>query len=136
LSDHYPPTGDRLDLHVHLPERLELHVNIHLHDEQAGGVTGMLEAIRTQLIFQTGLLETIQRQGAHLMTMNADTKAVLTRIETATTDLGVRVRAIQDKVGTGMSEADVAAVNTELGAIAGNLEGMAKDPENPIPPLT
>jgi hypothetical protein len=80
------------------------------------------------------LLQRIVTQQQEFLMVSEATKAALARIETATTDLGTRVRAIQEKVGIGMTDADVTDVNTELGSIASNLEGMAKDPENPIPP--
>ncbi len=77
-------------------------------------------------------LDLLIAQGERILMVSQQTKDALSRIETATTDLGVRVSALIAKIGTGMSDAEVTEVNTELGAIAGNLEGMAKDPENPV----
>jgi hypothetical protein len=120
---------DRLDLHVHMPERLELHV--HLHEEPAGRVTGLLlDAIRTQLSVHTGQLQALQAQGVKSLMASAETRAVVDRIEKATTDLGVRIRAIQERNAATMTAED----NAELAGIAGNLEGMAKNPDEPIPP--
>lgn len=118
---------DRLDLYVHLPERLELHV--HRHQEPAGSLTGMLAAIRTHLEFQSELLHALQAQGVTTRMASAETRAVVDRIEQATTDLGVRIRAIQERNHATMTPAD----NTELAGIADHLEGMAKDPDEPIP---
>jgi len=107
---------------------MDLNVYVHLSDSgERVSVHALLDQILTRL-------RALEAQGVKILMVSQQTKDVLVRIETATTDLGVRVRAIQAKVGTGMTDAEVAEVNSELGAIAGNLEGMAKDPEQPIPP--
>ena len=106
------------------PRRFDIH--LHLPSELVARVSAQLEDILTHI-------RELRSQGARILMVNQQTKDALARIEKATTDLGTRVTALIAKIGTGMSDADVSEVNTELGAIAGNLEGMAKDPENPIP---
>lgn len=107
---------------------MHIHLDVHLHDDDAVSVHGILDQILTRL-------RALEAQGVQQHMVNADTKAAMTRIETATTDLGTRITALTAKIGTGMTDQDVADVNTELGSIAANLEGMAKDPENPVPPV-
>jgi hypothetical protein len=98
-------------------------------DDDPGVVRARLEHIDMHLSLLRADLIRLREQGAH---MNAETKAALARIETATTDLGTRVTALIAKIGTGMSDAEVLEVNSELGDIGARLEGMAKDPENPV----
>ncbi len=107
---------------------MDLHLYVHLKDEAAVSVHGLLDKILTRL-------RALEAQGEHILMVNQQTRDAMTRIETATTDLGGRITALIAKIGTGMTDQDVADVNTELGTIATSLEGMAKDPENPIPPV-
>lgn len=58
-----------------------------------------------------------------------DLKAILARIDTATTNIAADLKAIKDKIGTGMSDADVAEVQAGLEAAAARLEAL--DAENP-----
>ena len=58
-----------------------------------------------------------------------DLKAILGRIDTATTNIAADLTAIKAKIGTGMSEADVAEVTAGLEAAAARLESL--DAENP-----
>ncbi len=58
-----------------------------------------------------------------------DLKAILTRIDTATTNIAADITAIKAKIGTGMSDADVKTVQAGLEAAAGRLEAL--DAENP-----
>jgi hypothetical protein len=58
---------------------------------------------------------------------------VISQIDLATNNLATRVRAIQDRLASGMSSEDVAAAQTELAAIAARLDGIAADPEQPVP---
>ena len=57
----------------------------------------------------------------------------LAKIDTATTSLGAVVTGLRDKIKTGMSDADVAAVDAKLAAVATALEGIAADPADPVP---
>ena len=58
-----------------------------------------------------------------------DLKAILARIDTATTNIAADISAIKAKIGTGMSDADVAEVQAGLEAAAARLEAL--DAENP-----
>lgn len=58
-----------------------------------------------------------------------DLKAILGRIDTATTNIAADLTAIKAKIGTGMSDADVAEVTAGLEAAAEKLEAL--DAENP-----
>ncbi len=77
-------------------------------------------------------LRDIRAQEAKQLMVNAETRAALARIDTATSALGERVTALAAKVGTGMTDAEVAEFNTGILDVANRLDGMAKDPENPV----
>lgn len=53
--------------------------------------------------------------------------AKLDRIDTATNNIAADLRALKDQIGTGMSDADVEAVNTRLESTAVALEGIAAE---------
>ena len=78
-------------------------------------------------------LDQLLAQGAALLMANAETKAIMTRIDTATTGIASRITALIAKIGTGMTQAEVDEVNQGLGAEATRLEGIAVDPDNPLP---
>jgi hypothetical protein len=67
--------------------------------------------------------------GVKLMAAVDDLKAILGRIDTATTNIAADLTAIKAKIGTGMSDADVAEVTAGLEAAASRLEAL--DAENP-----
>jgi len=58
-----------------------------------------------------------------------DLKAILARIDTATTNIAQDIQDIKAKIGTGMTDAEVADVKAGLEAAAGRLEAL--DAENP-----
>lgn len=90
------------------------------HVEQLGGVNLKLDHLITQV-------------GKVLM-INQQTRDILVRIDKATNDLAARITAALAKINTGMTEEEVAQINSELSAVVDHLDGMAKDPENPVPP--
>jgi hypothetical protein len=79
-------------------------------------------------------LDHIITQGDKLMAVNQQTRDVLARIDKSTSDLADRIKAALAQISTGMTADEVAAVNAELGGVADHLDGMAKDPDNPVPP--
>jgi len=102
--------------------------DIHLHEEHGGRVTDMLGRILTRL----GVLEA---QGERLVMAGAELKAGMKRIDAATTNIAADLKRLKDKVGTGMTDAEVADVQAAIDAQATRLEGMANDPDNPDPPV-
>ena len=58
-----------------------------------------------------------------------DLKAILVRIDTATTNIAQDITDIKAKIGTGMTDAEVQEVKDGLEAAAGRLEAL--DAENP-----
>jgi hypothetical protein len=64
---------------------------------------------------------------------SAELKAALAKIDTATDNIAADIQRLKDKVGTGMSDAEVAEVQDLATAIAAKLEGIAADPDNPDP---
>lgn len=68
-------------------------------------------------------------QGVSIMAAVDDLKAILARIDTATTNIAADLTAIKAKIGTGMTDAEVAEVQAGLEAAASRLEAL--DAENP-----
>lgn len=97
-------------------ERLDVHFWFHL--DFGGGAPAKLDSL---LASMEGLLM-----------VSLEIKEAMARIDTATTGIATRIEALIAKIGTGMSEADVAEVTVGLKAEATKLEGMATDPENPV----
>lgn len=75
------------------------------------------------------LLRQILGQGAKIMAKVDDLLAILVRVDTATTNIAADITAIKGQIGTGMSDADVARVQTALESAAARLEAL--DAENP-----
>lgn len=63
----------------------------------------------------------------------ADVKAVLKRIDTATDNIAADIKRLKDVIKPGMTDQEVADVQEEAERIAGKLEGIAADPDNPDP---
>jgi hypothetical protein len=53
--------------------------------------------------------------------------AALAKIDTATNNIAADIKALKDKIGTGMSDADVAEVQGILDSTATKLEAIAAD---------
>lgn len=60
-------------------------------------------------------------------------KAALAKIDTATDNIAADIQRLKDRIGTGMSDAEVAEVQAEADRISAKLEGIAADPDNPDP---
>lgn len=58
----------------------------------------------------------------------------LDKINADTSALATVVQSLRDRIGTGMSQADVDAVKARLDEVATRLEGIASDPSQPVPP--
>jgi hypothetical protein len=58
----------------------------------------------------------------------------LKKIDDDTTALAGVVKGLRDQITTGMTQADVDAIKASLDQVATRLEGIAADPNNPIPP--
>jgi hypothetical protein len=58
---------------------------------------------------------------------------LLTRIDAATTAVGTEIQTLRGQITTGMSDADVQAVDAKLGNLADQLEALGKDPNVPPP---
>jgi hypothetical protein len=75
------------------------------------------------------ILRKIHHQGVKIMAAVDDLKAILARIDTATTNIAQDITDIKAKIGTGMTDAEVADVQAGLEAAASKLEAL--DAENP-----
>lgn len=59
---------------------------------------------------------------------------VLDRIDTATTEVAIEIRDLRDQLTAGgLTPAQEADVLARLGAAADRLEGIATDPDDPVP---
>jgi hypothetical protein len=78
-------------------------------------------------------LRTLAHGQREILMATAELKAALAKIDAATDNIAADIKRLKDKVGTGMSDADVASVQAEADRIASKLEGIAADPDNPDP---
>lgn len=62
---------------------------------------------------------------------SAELKAALKKIDTATDNIAADLVRLKERIGTGMTDAEVADVQAEADRLATKLEGIAADPENP-----
>lgn len=67
----------------------------------------------------------LYRQGMQIMATLADLQAQLARIDAATDNIAADIRNLSAKIGTGLSDADVATLQAGLEAAAVKLEGVA-----------
>lgn len=67
------------------------------------------------------------------MAIPTDLAAVLATIDQDTTNLATVVADLRSKISTSMTQADVDAVQSTMSAVATRLEGIAKDPNAPVP---
>jgi predicted nuclease with TOPRIM domain len=70
-----------------------------------------------------------------LMAAAKDINDLLNRIDTATTQIGERIRKLAEQLVGGVSASESEGIRTRLLTEADTLESMGKDPENPVPPV-
>jgi hypothetical protein len=102
-------------------------LTIHVTHHFVGTPDQRLDELLTQV-------RAMHAQGAHILMATAEVKLAMGRIDAATTAIAAKLTALLAKIGTGMSDADVAEVTAGLEAEASKLEGIAADPDNPVPP--
>jgi chromosome segregation ATPase len=74
------------------------------------------------LIEQVGLLV---KQGEKIMAAIDDLRALLQRVDAATTEIAADLQALKDKIGTQMTQEEVDEVKAGLEAAASKLETTA-----------
>jgi|SRR6185436_2491299 len=94
-------------------------IHVHLHIDLGERATAKLDAIFAQ--------------NERLLMAAADVKAALAKIDAATNDIAADIKGLKAKIGTGMTDAEVAEVQAEADRLATKLEGIAADTENPVP---
>jgi Asp-tRNA(Asn)/Glu-tRNA(Gln) amidotransferase C subunit len=57
----------------------------------------------------------------------------MNRLDTETNEISAKVAELRDQISTSMTPAEVESVQTQMSAIADRLDGLAKDPQNPVP---
>lgn len=100
-------------------DRTEKPLHVYLHQEASPSVSDRLDLILTRL--------------EHLDMATVELKAALAKIDTATDNIAADIVRLKAKIGTGMSDADVAEVQAEADKLVKKLEGLAADPDNPDP---
>lgn len=66
------------------------------------------------------------------MTKLTDLKAILSRIDTATDNIAADIRALAAKIGTGLTDAEVSELQTDMEAAAVKLDATAAEtPDEP-----
>jgi predicted RecB family endonuclease len=105
-----------------LLEEMQLELKI-LHSTQGTLIRGVT-ALYTKL-------DAVQE--AILMAVSQAVTDVLAKIDTATNDVAAELKKLAGQIGTGMTQAEVDTLVTQLQAKADTLEGLAADPANPVP---
>ena len=101
---------------------MALNIHVHIHDHRMDK-----ETISEILINQNNKLNKI-------MAKQEDFDAVLTRIDAATTDIADDLKGLRDEIKNAGLPSDVEdSVLSKLTAAADKLEGIAADPQDPIP---
>lgn len=93
----------------------------------------MLQHLMEQVDHLWSETHTLTTQGRKLVMASAELKAALKKIDTATDNIAADIQRLKEKIGTGMSDADVASVQAEADRIADRLTAIAADTEDPTP---
>lgn len=107
-----------------------------------GGVTSAdLAAVTKQLQAHASRLEDLARPPALPLSRKDSKMAVpqeltdaLKKIDDDTTALAGVVKSLRDQITTSMTQPDVDALKSSLDQVATRLEGIAADPNQPVPP--
>lgn len=92
----------------------------------------LLISMRCGIIYEVRK-DLIQWKG-DLMAQLQEVKDILSRIDAATDGIAAKLKDLADKVEAGgLTSAEEAEVVSSLRGEADKLEGLAKDPENPVP---
>lgn len=76
----------------------------------------------------------LHTQGDKIMAISQELQDAMAAIDTATNNVAQRITDLSGQISTGMSQADVTAVVSQLNAEATKLNTIAADPNNPVPP--
>ncbi len=69
-----------------------------------------------------------------LKAMHDEINAKLDLLDKATNDIAARIAAISAQIGGGLTKDEAVAVAARLDAEVAKLQGLAADPNNPVPP--
>jgi hypothetical protein len=58
----------------------------------------------------------------------------LNKLNTETNEISEYVKGLKDKISTSMTAEEVASVTAGLDAVSTRLDGLAANPDNPVPP--
>lgn len=75
----------------------------------------------------------LQRQGHRIMTLAQDIKTLISQVDAATTAIAIRIQALVDRIGTGISNEEAAEIKASLQSEVDTLTSLGQDPTNPIP---
>ena len=77
----------------------------------------------------------LTQQGAQLMSLTSDLNAKMTALDEATDEIAADLEALRNQVAGGVTPADAEALVATLDMKIARLKELAKDPENPVPPV-
>jgi hypothetical protein len=78
-------------------------------------------------------LRGLRNLGEKIMAIGQDIEAIVGRIDKATDDIAAELRDIKGQLSGGLGATEAAALQGRLDAAATKLEGIGKDPSNPVP---
>jgi len=76
----------------------------------------------------------LHSQGDKIMAISQALQDAMAKIDQATNTVAQRITDLSGQISTGMSQADVDAVVSQLNGEADKLNTIAADPNNPVPP--
>ncbi len=68
------------------------------------------------------------------MAVSAEFQAALNRLDTETNEIAAEVLKLRETISTSMTPEEVASAQAFLTAVSDRLDGIAKDPNAPVPP--
>lgn len=86
-----------------------------------------------QFLYLVNWLKRINYQVGRILTMNQQVLDLLKKIDDETNAVAAEIERLRAQVTTGMSDADVTALQARLTAVSDKLTGLAADPANPVP---
>lgn len=79
------------------------------------------------------LRETLQRIERKIDAMHEEFNAVIKRIDEATNAIADEIKALKDQISGGLSADEAGPILATLDSLAGKLETIGHDPNNPVP---
>jgi predicted transcriptional regulator len=81
-------------------------------------------------------LKVIKDNQEKLMAAVKDINDLLDQMDQATTEVATELQKLMDELSGGVSATDAEAIKGRMVPLVTRLQGMGKDPNNPVPPVT